>query len=130
MANKVIFSANPLLKGYAVLMLYIFVGHPSVYAAIWHGRNWYLIVIGAVMTPVLLVSSIRTLAWRIRIDTSVIEIWSLKGVFKRQISDVAGLERIPGRVFIDFKDGSRRAVPAIVGDLDRLVHEISVRRSN
>jgi hypothetical protein len=116
------------LKAIAVFLLYVFLGHPSAYDKIWERGNWYVIVVGVVVVPVLLVWAIEVLVWRVRVTSSIIEIRSLRGILRRPISDVANLERTSGRISVAFRDGSRRAIPAIVGDLDGLLREITSRR--
>lgn len=64
------------------------------------------------------------LVWRIRITSAAIEVRSVRGVLKRRLTDVAGIQRLPGKVIIAFKDGSRQNIPSIVGDLDAIANEI------
>lgn len=128
-ANPVSNSANWFLKCLAVLLLYVFLGHPSAYTTILERRNWYVMAIGIVVVPLLLGWAIGVLVWRVRLNSSTIEIRSLRGVLKRPISEVSNVDRTPGRVSVAFKDGSRRSIPAIVGDLDCLLREIASRRN-
>jgi hypothetical protein len=84
-----IFSPNMILKGMAVLLPYVLLAHPHVYATFWERRN-----------------CVRVFVWQIRIIPSAIEIPSLRGVLKRQLADVTQVERRPGQILIVFKDGS------------------------
>jgi hypothetical protein len=126
--NAISISASWLLKGIALLTLYIFLGHPSVYLALWEGKNWYAIVLGIVMVPFLLFWAAQALVWRVRLSSSTIEIRSLRGLLTKSILDISDLERTPGRISVAFRDGSRRVIPAIVGDLDDLLQQIAFRR--
>jgi hypothetical protein len=116
------------MKALALLLLYVFVGHPSVYATIVERKNWYVIVLGVIVAPVLLVWSVEVLICRVRVSSSILEIRSLRGVLKRPISDISRLERTGGRISLAFRDGSQRTIPAILGDLDGLAREIGSRR--
>ena len=89
---------------------------------------WYLIVLGVFVVPLLLYWSASVLVWRVKINTSMIEIRSLRGVLKQQFADLALVERPPGGVLVAFKDGSQRTIPAIIGDLDGVVSDITSRR--
>jgi hypothetical protein len=122
------YRPNMLLKGLAVLLLYGLAGHPSAYVEIWKERNWYVIILGVVVIPILLPWCIRVLVWRVRVSPSTIEIRSLRGVLKRRLADLVQLERLPGRVLVAFRDGSQRKIPAIVGDLNGVIKEITLRR--
>jgi hypothetical protein len=122
-------STNWFLKGIALLALYIFLGHPSVYPVIWERKNWYVILLAVPMIPLLLFWSAQVLVWRVRVNSSTIEIRSLRGVLNKSILDISDLERTPGRISVAFRDGYQRAIPAaIVGDLDDLLQQIASRR--
>ena len=124
------YRSNMVLKGLAILLLYVLLGHPSAYVAIWQQRNWYVIILGVIVVPTLLPWCIQVLVWRVRINASTIEIRSVRGVLKRRLTDITEAERLPGKVVIGFKDGSRRTIPAIVGNLNNVINEITVRRDH
>lgn len=121
-------SPNLLMKALALLLLYVFLGHPSAYETILERSNWYVIFLGIIMVPLLLVWSLEVLVWRVRLSSATLEIRSLRGVLKKPIADIRQLERTGGRISVGFKDGSRRVIPAILGDLDGLAREIDSRR--
>ena len=79
--------------------------------------------------PLLLVTSIRVLVWRIRLSATAIRIRTIAGVTERPYNDVTNIERVPGQLRVTFKDGLRKVVPSFIGDLDHLRTEIEVRRS-
>jgi len=116
------------MKALALLLLYVFLGHPSAYETILERRNWYVIFLGIIMVPLLLVWSLEVLVWRVRLSSATLEIRSLRGVLKKPIADIRQLERTGGRISVGFKDGSRRVIPPILGDLDGLAREIDSRR--
>jgi hypothetical protein len=120
-------SANLLLKGTAVLALFVLPARPSAYMEIWERGNWFVIGLGIVILPLLLRSCARVLVWRVRVGPSIIEIRSMRGVFRRPLADVSRLERSYGRLRIFFRDGVERSVPSLVGDLDLLRAEIVSR---
>ena len=121
---------NAFLKGLAVLLLYAVLGHPTVWLVFWQRRDRYLIVLGIVVIPTLLLWCVQVLVWRVRISSSTIEIRSLRGVLKRQLADIVQLERAWGQVLVGFKDGYRRTIPSLIGNLDGLVGEITSRRDH
>ena len=123
-------SPRLLLEGMAVLLLYVLLAHPYVYLTIWERRQWYVIILGLFVVPIVLVWSASVLVWRVKLSTSVIEIRSLRGVLKRQLGDLARVERTPGRILVAFEDGSQRTIPAIIGNLDDVASEIASRRPN
>lgn len=122
------YRPNMLLKGLAILLLYVLLGHPSVYAAVWQQGNWYVIILGAIAVPTLLPWCIQVLVWRVRIDASTVEIRSLRGVLKANLKDLAQIDRAPGKVVIAFKDGSKRTIPSTVSNLDIIANDIRLRR--
>lgn len=117
------------MKALALVLLYVFLGHPSAYATVLERRNWYVIVLGLIVVPVLLTWSLEVLVWRVRVSSSTLEIRSLRGVLKKPISDISRLERVRGKISVAFIDGTQRTIPAILGDLDSLAREIGSRRS-
>lgn len=121
-------SASLLLKGMAILLLYVLIGHPSAYFTLWERKNWYVLLLAVPLVPLLLIWCVQVLVWRIRINATEIEIRSLRGVLKRQIAEISRIGRDAGRLLLVFNDGSRRSIPAIVGDLDELLNEIETRR--
>lgn len=64
------------------------------------------------------------LVWRARLNATTIEIRSLRGVLKRRISELSQPDRVAGRPSLVFADGSKRTIPAVVGDLDDLLNVI------
>jgi hypothetical protein len=122
-------SPNLLLKAMAVLLLYVLIGHPSAYTTLWRDRNWYVLLSGVIVGPILLVWSVHTLIWRIRLGPRTISIRGVGRVMERPYEDVSQVERKPGQLVVVFRGGSRRAIPAIVGDLDDLHRDIESRRT-
>lgn len=110
------YRPNLLLKGMAIVLLYILFGHPSIYPAIWRARNWYVIVLLPVAVAVLVPWCAQVLVWRVRIADAIIEIRSLRGPLTRRLQDLITIERGPARVLVAFKDGTSRGIPAVVGD--------------
>jgi hypothetical protein len=49
---------------------------------------------------------------------------------KQQFADFVKVERTPGRIVVAFKDGSKRNIPGIVGNLDDLLDAIALRRGH
>lgn len=125
--TSVSMSANLALKALALLLLYV-LGHPSVYVTLWERKEWHVLLLGIVVVPILLFWSIEVLVWRVSVNLSTIQIRSLRGVIKKPISDITRLDRTAGRMLVAFTDGSQRVIPALVGDLDRLLSEIASRR--
>ena len=121
-------SASLFLKGIAVLLLYVLLGHPSAYIGLWQRQNWYVLLLAVPVVPLLIVWSAQVLVWRVRLNASMIEIRSLRGVLKRRISDISRLDRVAGRLSLAFSDGSQRTVPRVVGGLDGLLNAIDRRR--
>lgn len=121
-------SPNIELKAMAILILYIVLGHPSVYLTFWERRDWYILILAALTGPAVLFWCAQVLIWRVKIDSSTIRILSLQGLLKESLRDVVHLDRIPGRVVIAFRDGSHRSIPSIVGNLDAIAAEITSRR--
>jgi hypothetical protein len=120
-------SPNPVLKAFAAIVLFAVLAHPSVYATFWERREWYLMICAIVGLPIMLPWCARVFVWRVRITSSTIEVRSLRGVLKRNLSDVARVERAPGKVLMVFKDGAARTIPSLVGNLDVLTNEIESR---
>jgi hypothetical protein len=116
--TSVSWSPNLVLKSLAVLLLYVLVGHPLAYVTLWERNEWYVLLLGIVVVPILLVWSVQVLVWRVRVSSSTIEIRSLRGVIKKPVSDVTKLDRTFGRILIAFRDGAERVIPTTVGDLD------------
>jgi len=106
------------------MMLYVLLAHPSAYAEIWRRRNWYVIILGIPVVPLLLIWSVQVLVWRVYIDSVYVEIRSLSGRTRRPIGDVATVERMLGRLKVLFRDGRSQVIPSIVGDLDRLHQDL------
>ena len=120
---------NPLLKGLAILLLYAFLAHPSAYAGLLREGNWYVLASGAVIVPMLLVWSTRVLMWSVRLGPTTISIKGAGSGIERPYQDVSEVERKPGQLLVVFKDGFRKAIPSIIGNLDELQAEINSRRT-
>ena len=91
---------------------------------------WLVISLGVFVVPLSLFWSVSVLVWRVKISTSAIEIWSLRGVLRRELVDLTRVERTPGRVLVAFSDGAERTIPATIGNLDDLANEIARRRGS
>jgi hypothetical protein len=121
-------SPNLILKAMAVLLLYVLLGHPSIYPRIWEQRNWYVLALIPVVGPLLLVTSVRMLLWRVRLRSTSIRIRSVAGILERPYNEITSIERVPGQLRLTFTDGLRKVIPSLVGDLDQLRTEIERRR--
>jgi len=118
------YQPNILLKAMSILLLAVLVARPSAYHLVWQQRNWYVIILIPIAVGILLPWCVRVLLWRVRINSATIEIRSPRGVLKRGLADLAEVDRLPGHVLVSFVDGSRRDIPAMVGDLNRLTVDI------
>jgi hypothetical protein len=137
-ASMVATSSNPsaertisphlILKVMSVLLLYVLLGHPSIYPRLWEQRNWYVLALLPVVGPLLLVTSIRMLVWRVRLGCSAIRIRSVVGVVEHAYSEITHIERVPGQLRLTFQNGTRKVIPSLIGDLDQLRTEIERRR--
>lgn len=123
------YQANMTLKLFALLVLFVLLARPSAYVSMWERGNWFIIILCPLVLPFLLLSCVRILVWRVRISSSTIEIRSLRGLLTRRLAELTRVERLRRRIVVAFSDGSRRIIPAIVGDLDRVADEIAARRN-
>jgi len=120
-------SAHWVLKILAIGMLYVFFGHPSIYAQMWERQLWLAVAAATCTVPIVTWECIRILIVRLCFDEGGFALRTPLRAISGRFADIRGVERRRGEVSVTFRDGNTVRIPWLVGNLDYIFQFVQQR---